>query len=204
MLNRIILLFSISFLYLNAFSINSVTDEFYASGYRINIDAIIDEKTQIVEARVYFKDKRNRKYQAFSKMICKKKICRGVLPTPNEDTKEIFYTILYKSVSNKVYISKEYRLLKREMLMLGKNQIKDNNSFILGTDLKITPRYVYGFKDNYSIIKVPSKEKFAITAGLISTKDGGKSKVTAKYGGSSAKEVSPTLLGGIVALLLAL
>ena len=145
-----------------------------------------------------------RVFKIIAKMKCKKKLCRATLPTPNENTKEIFYIVLYKSLANKIYISKEYKLSKREMLMLGKNQTRDNNSFTLGTDLKITPRYVYGFRDNYSIIKVPSKSKFAITAGLISKKDGGRSKVTAKYGGSSAKEISPTLLGGVVALLLAL
>jgi len=205
--SKIIILFFL--LYYPVFaSIKSLYKPFYASGYRIHIDAIIEDKNFIEMARVYFKTKKDEKYKVFSSMKCKKGLCRGTLPAPISSTKEIYYSIVYSNKLKKVFRSEELIIRQKMMLMLAQNQSKDKSPFVLNTEFAKAPSSIVGFEDNFHIIKVKKSNRIGVLVDILDKKDAGinniSKEIRSDYGGNASTTVSPILIGALIMLLIAL
>jgi hypothetical protein len=181
---------------------------FYASGYRINIDANIIDKNAIETARVYFKDDDNSSYKVFSSMHCKKQLCRATLPSPIDNTKKIYYTIVYSNKLHKVFRSEELVIQKKEMLMLGQNQSKASNHFIIHTEFAKAPSSIRGFEDDVSIVKIKKHNRIGVLVGMLDKKDAGIKSISkdirSEYGGNNTTVISPVLVGVILLFLIAI
>ncbi len=164
---RIILFFLLTFLSLEAKNIKHIINRFYATNYRIFIDAIIEEKSGIEDARVYFKSSKKREYLIYAPMKCKDIYCRAILPKPNRNRKNIFYKIIYQNNSGYVYSSDEVVMQKRDLLELKSYQTKDNKKIIFKTDLVKAPKEIYGFDDNFEIKTIPKSERIGVLAKII-------------------------------------
>jgi len=187
-------------------SIELVEEEFFASDYRIVIDATISDESGILDARLYFKRGKDKKYKFFSPMKCKKKLCRGLIPAPHEDTEKIIYKIVYKNGKKVIFSSDQYRMKEKKLLALQANQTKDKSPFVIKTEWRKTPT-IYGYADNYSIAKVATKDKIGVLANLVDAKDAGVSNTSkidaASYSGIGL-DIPPYAAIGAVLLVLSL
>ncbi|RLA81270.1 MAG: hypothetical protein DRG78_09470 [Epsilonproteobacteria bacterium] len=200
----ILLIGSVSFMFAN--NIKSTTKEAYGAGYRINIDALINDKKDIIDARVYFKSSKNEPYQYFSKMKCKGKLCRGVLPIPKMSTHNILYKIIYKNGIGKVYEGKEYLMYEKEILVLQSNQTKDRKYQTIYTDLQKSTGSIRGFTGNYGIKTVPKSDRLGVLAGFVSPQNANISdksdEIDARYHGWAAEALPAGVVGAIILLLM--
>jgi hypothetical protein len=181
-------------------------EEFFASDYRITIDASITDEDGVVDARVYFKRSRTHKYRFFTPMKCKGKLCRGLIPAPHQNTQRIYYKILYKNGKKRLFSSEEYVMKQRELLALQGNQTKDNSPFVIKSELAKVPTLT-GFVDNYSVAKVATKDKIGVLADLVSAKDAGVkniSKIDAQSFSGIGVDIPPYAAIGAVLLVLIL
>ena len=191
---------------INANDIKSLTVHPYATGYRVNIDASIDDKKGIDEARVYFKSSKSQPYQVFSKMKCKGKLCRAVLAIPKANTYNIYYKIIYKNSIGKVYEGKEYLMYKKEILALQSNQTKDRTHQVIYTDLKKRPYSIKGFGGDHTIKSVSKDNRFGALAGFVPLQSAGISdkseEIDATYHGWAAEALPAGIVGAIILVLM--
>jgi len=146
--------------------------KFYATGFRINIDAKIEEKSGIYEARVYFKGLKSKDYQVYAQMQCKNDYCKATLPAPIGEN--IYYKILYQNYRRQVFVTEEFSMQKRDMIELKDYQTRDKSDIILGTDLFKPPRTIVGFKDkNLKVKTINSSEKIGVLAKIIDKSSAG-------------------------------
>lgn len=140
----------------------------YSNGYRILIDCNIKDEVGISDARVYFKDAKQKIYHLFAPMSCKGESCRGTIPVPSKLTKSIEYIILYQNNSGEVYNSKEFKMNSAEMIELPNWQVFSQERLELKTELVNIPKQLYGFDDKVKIVSVDDENKLGFKAGIIS------------------------------------
>ncbi len=136
----------------------------FTSGYRIYIDTLIEDHN-ITETRLYFRTAASPRYEAFTRMECIGKYCRGIIPSPAGSTETIYYTILYKKTNNRIYTGKESVITRRNGLYLV-NQTKERTPLRLRTEQTQKP-LLAGFEDRYSIQEIANSRKYGVVAGLI-------------------------------------
>ena len=188
--------------------IEAMHKPFYASAYRIHIDANIIDKNAIETARVYFKHQKNAKYKVFSTMSCKKTLCRATLPSPMEKTRKIYYTIVYSNKLHKVFRSEELMIRQKDMLILASNQSKAKNHFVINTEFAKAPSSISGFQDDISISKVKKHNRIGVLVDITDKKDAGikniSKEIRSEYGGNASSAISPVLVGVLLLLLIAI
>jgi hypothetical protein len=160
--------------------------EFYAVGFRLNIDASIDDKSGVYEARVYFKGSKSKEYRVYATMKCKNGDCKATLPAPVGNN--IYYKILYQNYHRKIFVTEEFSMEKRDMLQLEDYQIRDKSEMILGTDFLKPPKTIVGFKDiNLKVKTIDNREKIGVLAKIIDKNSAGiqdTKEIDGEFGGT--------------------
>jgi len=198
----------------NIYSIDNIEfspKKFYATGFRIKIDAKIDDKSGVYDARVYFKSLKSKNYRVYSQMKCKNDYCVATIPAPIG--RNIYYKILYQNYRGEVFVTEEFSMEKRDMLELKNYQTRDKNEIILGTDFKFPPKTIIGFKDkNLKVKLINNSEKIGVLAKIIDKKSAG-IKDTKEINGEFAGTISTVseekrsilpIIGGVAILFMIL
>jgi hypothetical protein len=197
--------------------------ENYSPGYRVVIDGKINDDSGVYDARIYFKDTKQKIYHFFSPMECKGDSCKGVIPIASKFTKSFKYIVLYQNNAGDVFKTREFEISKKDMVELPSWQIKDTNRLNIKTELEMIPKQMYGFDDKVRVKKVSDDNKIGVLAGIVDPQMAGikdKEVVSGEYDGKlNIKETkmndfgemvdtsflhSPYMIGGLIILLLAL
>lgn len=206
MFKKVYILLTLLSFTLHAQSVDVVNEEFFASDYRLMIDATITDRNGIVDARLYFKRAKDQQFHFFAPMKCKGKLCRGYIPAPHSDTQKVEYKVVYKNKKKMIFSSDNYRVKKRELLALQMNQTKDKSPFVIKTEFAKQPT-LYGFADNYSIKKVAIKDKFGVLADMLTQQEAGVKDMSQidvlSYSGIGI-DIPPYAAIGVVLLVLVL
>ncbi|MEA3354645.1 MAG: hypothetical protein U9Q33_12610 [Campylobacterota bacterium] len=131
----------------------------YTEGYRVVIGGKINDTLGIYDARVYFKDKKQKIYHLFSSMKCKGDICQGTIPIASKETKSFNYLVLYQNNGGEIYKTREFEIFKKDLIELPKWQNTDRSRLTLNTELAKIPRQLYGFDDKVRIKEVLPEQK---------------------------------------------
>ena len=149
-------------------SVNKHT--YFANGFNNIIE--ISSKTNINEARVYFKDSRSRLYQLYIDMKCDKNHCYAKLPLATSNLLFLDYVTVFKDKTGKLRKSKRFSIRKRDVLELPLWQKKyPNDKIVLHTELKIPPTYVRGFGKELKVKATTGKDIWGVDVKLYKEKD---------------------------------
>jgi len=145
------------------------TGEEFSKGYRIVVDCKIRDSLGVVDARVYFKDKKQKIYHCFAQMKCSNGNCKGVLPVPSKYTKSVEYIILYQNSAAKIYKTEKLTIRAAEFIELPPWQKFDLKRLPLKTELLKVPKQLYGFDDKVEVQTIPLESKLGYKAGIYSS-----------------------------------
>jgi hypothetical protein len=140
--------------------------EKFSAGFRILIDSNIKDKAGVVDARVYFKDKKQEMYHFFAPMKCKGENCVGTIPVPEKYTKAINYIIVYQNTKGEIFKSVEFKMYRAEFVTLPKWQKFSTKRLLVKTELNMIPKQLYGFDDKVELQTVLKENKIGYKAEI--------------------------------------
>ena len=143
---------------------------YFANGFHNIIE--ISSKTNISEARVYFKDSRSRLYQLYVDMKCDKNNCYAKLPLATSRLLFLDYVTVFKDSQGKIRRSKRLSIRKRDVLELPLWQKKyAKDTIVLRSELKIPPTQVRGFGKELKVKPTVGEDIWGVEVKLYKEKD---------------------------------
>lgn len=139
--------------------------KFYVQNFHYIVSTNIDDSVH--EARVYFRDKKSPKYQLYAQMECKQSVCHATLPISTPKLKSLRYLIVYQNAKGVLFKSKEYRSVKRDLILLPPWQkMFQEAPSKLYSEYKTVPTSVRGFDMNMEIEQTDPLDIFGVDIGL--------------------------------------
>jgi hypothetical protein len=151
-------------------TISSWGHKFYGGGFSFIVEATIDDT--ILDARVYFKNESSNTFAAYAKMHCTKGRCYTALPVSNPKLLVLEYIIVYKNLQNKLFTSRNYVSIKRDLIELPAWQKRHQKSEInLFTEYSKKPSYIPGFDITADLSSVNVSEIYGVKLGFYKLED---------------------------------
>jgi len=154
----------------NAADIKVNEQKIFAKGFNNIVEITISEG--IKDVRVFFKDSKNPKYQIYVKARCINYNCYAKLPVSLQELISLNYTVVYLYADEGLGLSKEYTLVKEDLLELPKVQTKyQREKVILYSEFEVAPENVKGFGRNLTLLPTEKQDILGIRAGFYYNSD---------------------------------
>ena len=108
-INKLILVFLLSFEILKANFFNHSPIQYFIPKYRILIESYIFENVSFLTSRVYFKSDKMTNF-SFVPMKCKKGVCRGTIPALDSNSKKLSYFMFFLTSDNQQVVTKVFEV----------------------------------------------------------------------------------------------